>query len=261
MRLRQGEGSGAHRTVVAVIGMVLAAGVGRRLRPHTDHLPKALIPVVGDRTILDIALANLASVGIEEAVIVVGYAAEAVRQRKGALERRYGIDLTLVDNDKAEEWNNAYSLWTARDLMADGVLMLNGDTVHPVAVEEVLLSSRGPGILLALDAAKTLAEEEMKVRVDPAGAVLRITKAMDPAEASGEYIGATLIEPEAVPQLIDALEATWRRDPNLYYEDAYQEMVDRGDVVMTAEIPAGTAWVEVDDQVDLARAREIACRY
>jgi choline kinase len=241
--------------------MVLAAGVGRRLRPYTDKLPKALIQVDGEKTILDIALENLASVGIDHVVIVVGYAAEAVQQRKAAFERRYRLNLTLVDNDKAEDWNNAYSMWTARDLMGDGVLLVNGDTVHPVSVEETLLSSRGPAVLLAVDSFKKLAAEEMKVTVDGEGALIRITKWMDPAEAFGEYIGATLVEADAVPHLIDSLETTWRRDPNLYYEDAYQEMVDRGDVVMTAAIPRGTPWVEVDDQNDLARAREIACRY
>ncbi len=241
--------------------MVLAAGAGRRLRPHTDTLPKALIPVAGDTTILDIALDNLAAVGLEEVVIVVGYAAQAVEERKAGLERRYGVSLTLVHNDKAEEWNNAYSMWTARDLMCEGVLMVNGDTVHPVTVEETLLSSRGPSLLLAVDSHKLLADEEMKVTVDGQGALVRITKLMDPAEAFGEYIGATLIEPDGVPHLVDALEATWRRDPNLYYEDAYQEMVDRGDKVMTAELPAGTQWVEVDNHVDLAKAQEIACRY
>jgi choline kinase len=241
--------------------MVLAAGVGRRLRPYTDKLPKALIQVDGQKTILDIALENLATVGIDHIVIVVGYAAEAVQQRRAAFERRYRLNLTLVDNDKAEEWNNAYSMWTARDLMGDGVLLVNGDTVHPVSVEETLLSSRGPAVLLAVDSFKKLAAEEMKVRVDGEGALIRITKSMDPAEAFGEYIGATLVEANAVPHLIDSLETTWRRDPNLYYEDAYQEMVDRGDVVMTAAIPRGTSWVEVDDQSDLARAREIACRY
>jgi len=244
-----------------LIGMVLAAGVGRRLRPYTDKLPKALIQVDGEKTILDIALENLASVGIDHVVIVVGYAAEAVQQRKAAFERRYRLNLTLVDNDKAEDWNNAYSMWTARDLMGDGVLLVNGDTVHPVSVEETLLSSRGPAVLLAVDSFKKLAAEEMKVTVDGEGALIRITKSMDPAEAFGEYIGATLVEADAVPHLIDSLETTWRRDPNLYYEDAYQEMVDRGDVVMTAAIPRGTPWVEVDDQNDLARAREIACRY
>ena len=64
-----------------MIGMVLAAGAGRRLRPDTDALPKALLPVDGQVTILDIALRNLAAVGLRDVVIVVGYAAGAVRAR------------------------------------------------------------------------------------------------------------------------------------------------------------------------------------
>ena len=57
------------------MGIVLAAGAGRRLRPDTDALPKALLPVDGPVTILDIALRNLAAVGLCDVVIVVGYAA------------------------------------------------------------------------------------------------------------------------------------------------------------------------------------------
>ncbi|MFG1868019.1 phosphocholine cytidylyltransferase family protein [Micromonospora arborensis] len=243
-----------------MIGMVLAAGAGRRLRPYTDTLPKALVPVDGETTILDIALGNLAEVGLTDIVIVVGYAADAVRERQADLEKRYGVTLTLVQNDKAEEWNNAYSLWLAREYFARGVLLVNGDTVHPVSVEKTLLAERGPGILLAVDTLKPLAEEEMKTTFDAAGQLTRITKIMDPGEAYGEYIGATLIEPQVADALADALEATWRRDPNLYYEDGYQEFADRGGEVRAAPI-GDVPWVEVDNQADLARAREIACRY
>ncbi|QDY11246.1 phosphocholine cytidylyltransferase family protein [Micromonospora sp. HM134] len=243
-----------------MIGMVLAAGAGRRLRPYTDTLPKALVPVDGETTILDIALRNLAEVGLTEIVIVVGYAADAVVQRQSALEEKYGVTLTLVHNDKAEEWNNAYSLWLAREHFARGVLLVNGDTVHPVSVEKTLLAERGPGILLAVDTLKALADEEMKTTFDAAGQLTRITKLMDPGEAYGEYIGATLIEPQVAGALADALEATWRRDPNLYYEDGYQEFADRGGEVRAAPI-GDVSWVEVDNHDDLTRAREIACRY
>ncbi|BCL14755.1 phosphocholine cytidylyltransferase family protein [Micromonospora sagamiensis] len=243
-----------------MIGMVLAAGAGRRLRPYTDTLPKALVPVDGETTILDIALRNLAEVGLTEIVIVVGYAADAVVSRKVALEEKYGVTITLVHNDKAEEWNNAYSLWLAREHFARGVLLVNGDTVHPVDVERTLLAQRGPGILLAVDTVKKLADEEMKTTFDATGQLTRITKLMDPAEAYGEYIGATLIEPQVADALADALETTWRRDPNLYYEDGYQEFAERGGEVRAAPI-GDVAWVEVDNHDDLARAREIACHY
>jgi choline kinase len=240
-----------------MIGMVLAAGAGRRLRPYTDTLPKALVPVDGDTTILDIALGNLAAVGLTDVVIVVGYQAGAVEERRTALERRYGVDLRLVHNDRAEEWNNAYSMWLAREHFAEGVLMVNGDTVHPVSVEETLLANRGPDVLLAVDDVKSLADEEMKVILGADGHLERITKLMDPASANGEYIGATLLEPSAAEPLADALKATWERDPNLYYEDGYQELVDRGGKIAVAPIGA-IDWVEVDDHRDLEKARRIA---
>lgn len=243
-----------------MLGMILAAGAGRRLRPYTDTLPKALVPVDGDTTIMDIALQNLASVGLTDVVVIVGYRSEAVEERREALERRHGVKITTVFNDKAEEWNNAYSLWTARDYFAEGVVLVNGDTVHPASVEKTLLANRGPEIVLAVDNVKTLADEEMKVTLDETGHLSRITKLMDPATAAGEYIGVTLIEGGIAGRLADALRTTWERDPQLYYEDGYQELVDRGGRIAVAPI-GEVDWVEVDNHDDLARAREIACRY
>ena len=243
-----------------MIGLVLAAGAGRRLRPDTDALPKALLPVDGEVTILDIALRNLAAVGLRDIVIVVGYVADAVRDRAAALEREHGVRLTLVDNDRAEEWNNAYSLWLARDHFAAGALLVNGDTVHPVSIEKTLLAAAGQsGIVLAMDDVKPLADEEMKILLGPHGNLLQITKLMDPTLAHGEYIGATLIGPVVGPLLAGALEATWRRDPSLYYEDGYQELVDHGNIITVAPI-GDVEWVEVDNHDDLRRAREIAPR-
>jgi choline kinase len=242
-----------------VIGMVLAAGAGKRLGDDTADLPKTLLGVDGDRTILDVALGNFRHVGLEQAVIVTGHAHERIAERVPELEQRYSLAIELVFNPKALEWNNAYSLWCARELFAEGVLLANGDTVHPASVEERLLAARGPDLLIAVDDEKTLGEEEMKVHLTADGFLDRINKALDPTTAQGEYIGVTLIEPAGASTLADALEATWRRDPGLYYEDGFQEFADRGGRVGTA--PIGTVeWVEVDDHADLARAREVACR-
>ncbi|MEU7020017.1 phosphocholine cytidylyltransferase family protein [Streptomyces sp. NPDC046203] len=249
-----------------MIGLVLAAGAGRRLRPYTDTLPKALVPVDpagdGSLTVLDLTLKNFAEVGLEEVAIVVGYRKEAVYARKEQLESKYGLKLTLIDNDKAEEWNNAYSLWCARDVLKQGVILANGDTVHPVSVEKTLLAARGEGrkIILALDTVKNLADEEMKVVTAEGKGVTRITKLMDPADATGEYIGVTLIEAEAAEELADALKTTFERDPDLYYEDGYQELVNRGFAIDVEPI-GDVKWVEIDNHDDLAKGRDIACQY
>jgi choline kinase len=238
-------------------GLVLAAGPGRRLHPLTEALPKTLLPVSDERTILDIALSNLVAAGLDDVVVVTGFAAERVEERAAELERRHGVRLELLLNERAEEWNNAYSLWLARESFAGGALLVNGDTVHPGSVEQTLLAARGPDVLLAVDREKELGEEAMKVLLTETGALRRISKEIEPASAAGEYIGVALIEPAAAEPLADALEATWRRDPSLYYEDGFQELADRGGEVHG--VPIGTVdWVEVDDHGDLARARELA---
>ncbi|MFG1627457.1 sugar phosphate nucleotidyltransferase [Kribbella sp. NPDC049227] len=244
-----------------MIGLVLAAGAGRRLLPLTDKLPKALVPIAPGVTVLDLTLANYAAVGITEIAIVVGYAAGTVEARVKDFETRYGVRLELVHNDKGETWNNAYSLWCARDHLQYGVLLANGDTVHPASVQQALLDARGDDrrIILALDTEKPLADEEMKVVCSDTTGVRRITKQLDPATATGEYIGLTLIEPTAAADLTTALEQTWRRDPHLYYEDAYQLLIDQGFRIDTVAI-GRTDWVEIDNHADLARAREIVQR-
>ena len=240
-----------------MIGVVLAAGSGRRLLPHTEVLPKTLLPVDGDRTILDVILANLAAAGLTDIAVVVGHAGHAIRARQRDLEHNHGVRLELIVNPRVD-WNNAYSLWLARDHYAGGALLVNGDTVHPADIETTLLANRGSGVHLAVDTVKELTDEAMKVRLDAAGRLVTITKAMPPDEADGEYIGATLVEADAAAELTACLAETWQHDPHRYYEDGFQLLADRTGAVR-ATVIGTVAWVEVDDLADLSRARELAC--
>lgn len=244
-----------------MLGIVLAAGGGTRLRPLTDELPKTLLEVDDEgRSIYEIAIRNLSEVGVERIVAVTGHAAERIDEVNPALAERYGVSIETIFNPKYATWNNAYSLWVARDVYAEGALLVNGDTVHPADVERRLLDARGSApIVIALDDAKQLAEEEMKVQLTD-GRLTRINKGLDPQAVDGEYIGVTLIEPEAADDLSAALQRTFEADPSLYYEDGYQAFADAGGDVRTASV-GGLSWIEVDDHADLARAREIACRY
>lgn len=239
-------------------GVVLAAGQGQRLKPDTDDLPKTLLPVDGEVTILDIALRNLAAAGISEIGIVIGFAGHAIEARVDALRQRHGVGIELIHNDRTD-WNNAYSLWHARDFYAQGAILVNGDTVHPGSVEKTLLATEGEGIQLATDAVKELTDEAMKLQCGADGVVTKVTKLMPVDSAYGEYIGVSRIGADIAPALTEALERTYTSDPNLYYEDAFQLLADAGPNVHAVPIGA-VEWVEVDNHADWAVAREVACR-
>jgi choline kinase len=208
---------------------------------------------------MDVILGNLRSVGITDVAIVVGHVAIAVESRVPELERAHGVNLTLIHNDRYD-WNNAYSLWLARDLLGEAAMLVNGDTVHPVEIEHTLLAQRTSGVCLAVDQYKTLTDEAMKVHLDRSDRIVRIAKDLPTECSHGEYLGAAIIEPDVAGELTDCLAETWRRDPGEYYEGGLQLLADRTGAVHARRIEP-VDWVEVDDFADLSRAREIACHY
>ena len=240
-----------------MIGVILAAGQGSRLGALTADLPKSLLSVQGDISILESIAANMRAVGMTDAVVIAGYRADVVRAEVPELQRRTGLRLRVLHNERWASANNAYSLWLAREYFSEGVLLCNGDTFHPVSVPERLLAAPSMPLLLAVDEHKALGEEEMKIIYGSDGRLQRINKSVPVASADGEYIGVSLISPDAAPLLATTLAATWRGDPSLYYEDGYQEFVHRGGSIGTVGI-GRVPWVEVDTPEDLARARDIA---
>ncbi len=123
--------------------VILAAGVGDRLRPFTDEFPKALVEV-GGVPILDNSLSHLAAVGTEEITIVVGHHKEAIIERYGS--SYLGMSMAYVVSEVYEKTNNIYSLWLARGHLAQDVLLLEADVFFERAVLERLLS-QGSGNL------------------------------------------------------------------------------------------------------------------
>src|ERR1700758_2259980 len=73
--------------------MILAAGLGTRLRPLTGDRPKALVEVAG-RTMLEIALARLRSFGITEVIVNTHHHAEKVRAYLEA-RRFFGMSIEI----------------------------------------------------------------------------------------------------------------------------------------------------------------------
>ena len=96
------------------------------------------------------------------------------------------MKLELVFNPKAEEWNNAYSLWCAREHFARACCCATATrSTRPRSRSGCWPAAGDAELVLALDDAKTLGEEEMKVLLDDDGLLRGINKALDPADGGG----------------------------------------------------------------------------
>jgi choline kinase len=119
--------------------------------------------------------------------------------------------------------------------------------------------SRGSGVCLAVDGDEELGAEEMKVAVDGAGTLVRISKQLDPAASVGEYIGIVKFDAPGAAIVLESARALVRDGgEQLYYEDAIDRAAGRlgAQLVFTAGVP----WTEIDDEADYRRAIEVASR-
>jgi D-glycero-alpha-D-manno-heptose 1-phosphate guanylyltransferase len=113
--------------------IVLAGGLGTRLRSAVPDLPKALAPVCG-RPFLEILLSSLADKGCSRVVLSLGYLADRVRDHFGP--RFAGIELAYEVESTPLGTGGAVRRALAR-CNADHVLVLNGDTYLDLEIEKV----------------------------------------------------------------------------------------------------------------------------
>jgi histidinol-phosphate/aromatic aminotransferase/cobyric acid decarboxylase-like protein/choline kinase len=126
--------------------IILAAGIGYRLLPLTQEIPKCMVQVAG-RTILKRAVDALIENGIRDIVIVVGYKKEMI---KAYLSSTYGdeIAFTWVENDIYDKTNNIYSLWLAAQWFDDDVILLESDIVFDHGIIAALLAIDADNVIV-----------------------------------------------------------------------------------------------------------------
>lgn len=233
--------------------VLLVAGMGSRLRPLTDTIPKALVPVNG-RSILERAVTCLRDHGVKRFVFATGYRADAVR----AVVSTHGIDAAFCHNPDFATTQNSISLLYCRAAIADaGFYKLDGDLLFDPQVLK-RLDLGGEGLVAAVDASKRLDAEAMKVVTDEHGKILRFGKSIAVTQAYGESIGIERVGAAISRTLFDAI-ATLQKHGQVdrYYEDVYSELISSRQIPCRSADVGDLRWAEVDDRADLARAAEL----
>ena len=116
--------------------VILAGGLGRRMRPQTQHLPKCLLPVAG-RPFVDWQLEWLAAQGVEQVVMSIGYRGDLVRRHLGD-GSRFGLQARYVDDgDSPRGTGGALRLIVDEGVADPSFFVLYGDSYLSAALGEV----------------------------------------------------------------------------------------------------------------------------
>lgn len=250
--------------------VIVAAGMGRRLAPYTDEMPKCLVPVRG-KPILLRQLEAFRAHGVTEAVIVRGYKADVLERRRGEL----GDGIRFVENNEFRTNNILQSLFKAERELDGPFLFTYADIVFSRDVVAKLLSAPGDiCLVIDRDFAKVyegrdqhpLTEAEV-CELDANGFVAAVGKRSVPVErAFGEFIGLAKFSAEGARAMADAFSALRReyegrddepfeRAPawrNAYLTDLLQHLIRKG--VRLTPVTIHGQWREIDTVQDLERA-------
>ncbi|WP_028911355.1 NTP transferase domain-containing protein [Prevotella sp. MA2016] len=208
-----------------MIGVILAAGMAKRLRPLTDEKPKCLLEV-GGKTLLQRTIDAMIGVGIQEFVVVTGYRSEMIRD---FITVHYpGYTVHFIDNTDYAHNNNIYSLWLAGQVVrGHEFLLMDSDILcDPQTVAEIASQQESA---LALNRHE-LGEEEMKIIVDNDFYVAEISKTCSVSAAIGESVGIEKITAAYSEALYRELDLMIEKEGliDIFYERAFERLIPQG---------------------------------
>jgi choline kinase len=235
------------------LGVILAAGMAKRLRPLTDKCPKCLLEV-GERTLLQRTVDAMLQAGVNELVVVTGYKAEMIRD---FLTAHYpSLTIHFIDNPDYAHNNNIFSLWLTRPFTEGREFLLSDSDIlfDPQIIPAVL---NVEGSALAVNRHE-LGEEEMKVVVDENSNIVEISKVCSVEKAIGESVGFEKMTADYSKALFKELEQMIEREGliDIFYERAFERLIPQG---FTFTVVDTTKYfsIELDTPEDFENAKKL----
>ena len=236
-----------------MIGVILAAGMAKRLRPLTDERPKCLL-TVGERTLLQRTVDAVIAAGINELVVVTGYRQQMIRD---FLTAHYpAVTIHFIDNPDYAHNNNIFSLWLTRPYTeGKDFLLLDSDILFDPAIIPAVLTQEGSALALNRH---ELGEEEIKVIVDNENRVQEISKVCSIEQAIGESVGIEKMTADYSTALFKELEQMIEREGliDVFYEKAFERLIPQGHTFKIVDTTDFFS-IELDTVEDFENAKKL----
>ena len=242
-----------------MIGVILAAGMAKRLRPLTDTKPKCLLEV-GGKTLLERTVRAMQQAGITEFVVVTGYRADQIRDFLTVLAASPSQypqpHFTFLHNADYEHNNNIFSLWMAMEVVRgkDFLLMDSDILCDPAAVVRIAQQTEPA---LAMNRHEC-GEEEIKVIVDADNRITELNKTCNPKLAIGESVGIEKMTAEYSEALYHELKQMIVNEGlvDVFYERCFERLIPQGHTFRVVDTTQYFSY-ELDTPEDFQRAQEL----
>ncbi|TVQ70349.1 MAG: phosphocholine cytidylyltransferase family protein [Balneolaceae bacterium] len=244
---RQAGPTGGNRITTA---LMLAAGTGSRLRPHTEKIPKCLVEV-GGKPLLAHVLEALEVRGFRRFVIITGYRHKLIDEFLEQYDTP--LDVETVFNDQYDSTNNIYTLWFAGKFVDEPFLLLESDLIfEPDVLAELCRPDR-----IALDRYNPELHSGTTATVTACGhlASLFINDPAPPDAFTYKTVNIYSFSRETWRAVHPALEKKLAAgNVDSFYEAAIRDLVDEGAIRLKMADFSDSWWDEIDSEVDLDRA-------
>lgn len=239
--------------------IILAAGMGKRLKELTNDSTKCMVKVNG-RTMAERTLETLDECGLDRIVIVVGYEGQKLIDYVDSLGLKTKVE--YVNNEIYDKTNNIYSLYLAKDyLVSDDTLLLESDIVFEKRVIQRLLDNSYPS--LALVAKHEQWMDGTVVTLDDENNIIGFHGKKDfDFSRTDEYYKTVNIykfsKEFSVSHYVPFLEAYCKAlGNNEYYEQVLKVITLLDKPEIKAECLDDEVWYEIDDEQDLEIAETL----
>ncbi|HEX2786816.1 MAG TPA: phosphocholine cytidylyltransferase family protein [Ignavibacteria bacterium] len=238
--------------------VILAAGIGGRLKPLTEDLPKCLLKI-GDTNILQITIDNLIDNGIEEFIMVTGYREELIKNYIAYNFTK--LKVRYVTNEDYAKTNSAYGLCLAKDLIRDeDIYLLDADILFESDVIRKLNNSHleNPA---AVNITSDLNNEMVKVACDMDNRITKIGKNIDLAGAIGEATGIYRLSSYYMQNLFGILSKDMenpanRNEPHEVYLQKMADTNEKRNSQHAIDV-SDCICIEIDTEEDYEQAKKL----
>lgn len=227
--------------------VILAAGLGSRLKALTAGKPKGFVMIEG-KSLIERSLSNLKAAGIERIIIGTGYLAEQYQQLS-----KHWPGIECIENNQYQKTGSMFTLYNLRSRIDSDFLLLESDLLYAQTGLQKLLAGKQGDIILS--SGLTDASDGVYIEVDRENNLVDMSK--DPAQLNSVYselVGISKISLTLYRSMCQYAASHFAAKPLLDYEYALVGVSNEHKIYV--DKIENYAWCEIDDAAHLRRAQE-----